>query len=196
LTDKESSLSFENQLCKIENSHFCADGLDALVINAGVAEYRPLEAETPEHYCKMMAINVKSHYFLIQRLRRHLERRGGAITVVSSIITNNPLPHSSLYAMTKGALDAMALSLAAEFAPTIRVNIVSPGATDTPLIDKFGIPKAHRAEFVDSASENIPLRRFGSPDDIASVIVSQLGAEYVTGSNWVVDGGVSITSKS
>ncbi|MBI3773238.1 MAG: SDR family oxidoreductase [Gammaproteobacteria bacterium] len=101
------------------------------------------------------------------------------------------MPNASLYAATKGAIDAFTRSLAIELAAdNVRVNVVSPGAIDTPIIQKLGIPpeqiaavKAHQEQTL------IPMHRYGRPEEVAHVILAQIEATYVTASIWHVDGG-------
>ena len=120
-----------------------------------------------------------------------LQKRQGCVTNISSAITNNGLPNASLYAATKGAIDAFTRSLARELAPqNIRVNVVSPGAIDTPIITKFGFNEEQIKVFKAQVETTIPLQRYGRSEEVAQVIVAQVEATYVTGAVWAVDGGV------
>ncbi len=167
-------------------------GLDALVLNAAIAKFAPLAHSEIDLYDEMIDTNVRGPYFLCQYLENSLAKRQGAISFVSSAVVNNGLANASLYAASKGALDSLCKSLAIELAPKgVRVNVVSPGAIDTPIIHKLGIPEAHIPIIKEQVTETIPMRRYGQADEIAQVIASQLEASYVTGAIWSSDGGVN-----
>lgn len=168
------------------------DGLDALVLNAAIAKFAPLEFSGIEQYNEMVDINVRGPFYLCQYLEKSLAKREGAITFISSAVVNNGLANASLYALSKGAIDSLCKSLAVELAEKlIRVNVISPGAIDTPILKKLGIPDEVLSEMKRALSETIPLKRYGKPEEIAHCIVSQLEAKYVTGAVWQVDGGVN-----
>lgn len=167
-------------------------GLDLLVNNAGTAQFMPVEAHTAAIIDDCFHTNVRGPMYLIQRLLGSLEKRKGSVVNVSSIIVENGKPHASLYAASKGAMDAMTRSLALELAPRgIRVNAVSPGAIDTPIVDKLGIPDELKPVLLEQQVQSIPLQRLGEPMEVAEVILSLAQSSYVSGAIWKVDGGVS-----
>ena len=173
-------------------SLFLHDGLDLLVNNAAVAKFQPIENITEDDFTFFFNINVRGPLLLIRETLPALAKRKGCIINVSSIVVDNGLPDASLYAATKGAIDALTRSLALELAPkNIRVNAVSPGATDTPILQKLGLTEEQLSGIRAKQEAMIPLRRYASPEEIAEVIVAQAQASYVTGSIWTVDGGVS-----
>lgn len=168
------------------------DGLDALVLNAAIAKFIPLSVSNIEFYNEILDTNIRGPFFLCQYLEQALIKRKGAISFISSAIVNNGLANASLYAASKGAVDALCKSLAVELAPhNVRVNAISPGAIDTPIINKIGIPEEHIAAIKAQVEETIPMSRYGQPEEIAEVIASQLESTYVTGAIWQVDGGVN-----
>ncbi|ALP54218.1 hypothetical protein Tel_14315 [Candidatus Tenderia electrophaga] len=170
---------------------FASTGLNALVNNAAVAKFMPITAHTDEDYDVFFSTNIRGPLMLIQFLVPALAQRSGAITNISSAVTNNGLPNASLYAATKGAMDGFSRSLAVELAPQgIRMNCVSPGAIDTPLISKLGLSEEQIEAVRAHQKATIPLGRFGTPEEVAHVILAQLEAKYVTGAVWHVDGGV------
>lgn len=172
-------------------SHFAEKPLDVLVNNAGTANFLPLDATTRDDFARLMGTNAESVYFLIQGLLPSLRLAKGSISNVSSAVVTSGVAAASAYAASKGAIDAMVRSLALELAPQgIRINAVAPGAIDTPIHSKYGIPpeiiegmKAHMVS-------TIPLARFGTSEEVASVVVAQLESAYVTGCVWAVDGGI------
>ncbi len=168
------------------------DGLDVLVNNGGTATFVPIEMHTPELFDQFIHTNVRAPLFLCQYLLPALEQRGGVVVNVSSVIVESGKPGGSLYAVTKGAIDAMVRSLALEFAPRgVRVNAVSPGPIDTPIFGKMGAPEAVVTEKLAEQVEATPMKRLGTPEEVADVILAQAQSSYTTGVVWKVDGGVS-----
>ncbi len=168
-----------------------SDGLDVLVNNGAIAQFMPIEMHTTEIFEHNINTNVRGPLYLIQKLLPALEKKSGSIVNVSSLIVDNGKPNASLYALTKGAIEALTRSLALEFAPKkIRVNAVSPGAIDTPIVHKLGIPESDIPALLELQAAAIPLKRLGKPEEVAEVIFAQATANYVTGSIWKVDGGV------
>jgi len=166
--------------------------LAGLVNNAALAKFMPLEAHSDNDYDDFFNTNIRGPLSLIQGLLPSLESAQGSIVNVSSAVSANGLSNASLYAATKGAMDAFTRSLSIELAPrSIRVNAVAPGAIDTPLISKLGIPPEHLDALKEQVQSTIPMQRYGKADEIAEVIISQLEASYVTGAIWSVDGGVN-----
>lgn len=167
------------------------EGLDVLVNNGGTATFVPIEMHTPELFDQFVYTNVRAPLFLSQYLLPALEKRSGVIVNVSSVIVESGKPGGSLYAVSKGAIDAMVRSLALEFAPRgVRVNAVSPGPIETPIFDKMGAPKEMIEAKLAEQIEVTPLKRLGTPEEVAAVILAQAEASYVTGSIWKVDGGI------
>ena len=170
---------------------FFDQGLDVLVNNAAVAGLMPFENLHREAFLGFFDTNVYGPMLLIKELIPALNNRQGSIVNVSSIVTSKGIANATLYASTKGALEGFSRSLALELAPMkIRVNVVSPGAIDTPLLEKVGISDVERKELKEVQEAKIPLHRYGYPEEVAKVILAQAEATYVTGSIWTVDGGV------
>lgn len=170
---------------------FRESGLDLLVNNAAQAKFFPIEHLNPENFDEFFHTNVRGPLELIRELLPALEKRQGSITTVSSVIVTKGVPNASLYAATKGSIDAFTRSLALELAPKkIRINAVAPGAIDTPIFQKIGL-SPEQAQLAKARHEaNIPLRRYGTPAEVAQVIVAQLESSYLTGTVWKIDGGV------
>lgn len=170
---------------------FDDSGLDALINNAGIAKAIPIDACTVESFDEYFYTNVRGPLLLIRYLLDALEKNKGCVTTVSSIITRRGAPGFATYAATKGAIEAFTKSLAKELAPrSIRINAISPGAIETPIFSKMGIPEEAWETTRQQILSTIPMARFGTPDEVAEVILAQIEASYVTGSVWTVDGGV------
>jgi NAD(P)-dependent dehydrogenase (short-subunit alcohol dehydrogenase family) len=112
---------------------------------------------------------------------------GGSLTFVSGVFAQRPQPTAVLQGAINAALEGLARGLALELAPAVRVNVVSPSTTATPLWDKLG-PEGREARFA-SMRTKLPLRRVAEPEDIAEAILFVAGNRFATGSTVLVDGG-------
>jgi 3-oxoacyl-[acyl-carrier protein] reductase len=117
--------------------------VDVLVNNAGVFQFDPLEAITEKEFHREFDINVLGTIFATQEALKYFPRTGGSIINLSSIASENPVPNSSLYAATKGAIDTFTTALSKELGPrNIRVNAVAPGLIDPRAIVRSGLSEA------------------------------------------------------
>jgi len=165
--------------------------LDVLVNSAGIAHPKPIEMYSLEDFDDHMNVNLRASLFLTHYLLPALEKTQGCIINISSIITRRSAPGFGIYTATKGAIEAFTRNSALELAPkNIRVNAICPGAIDTPMFDKFGMTDEQAIEAKERTLATIPLHRFGVPEEIAQVVLSQVESTYVTGAIWNVDGGV------
>src|SRR6478609_5598736 len=165
-------------------------GLDALVANAGIANPAQICDLSLEDWDTMFSVNLRGAWRLAKASQPHLRESRGAACFTSSMSGQQPHAGSGAYSPSKAALTMMAQTLALEWAPEgIRVNVVSPGMTHTPMTEKmYADPEIKRER-----EGIIPLGRIGDPMDIANVIeflVSPLSG-YVTGQDVCVDGGFS-----
>jgi NAD(P)-dependent dehydrogenase (short-subunit alcohol dehydrogenase family) len=166
--------------------------VDLLFVNAGVAKFSPLEAVTEAHYDEIQGINAKGAFFVVQRIAPLL-RSGGAVVLNTSVVNEKGFPSTSVYSATKAALRSLARTFATELMPRgIRVNAVSPGPITTPILGKSGLPPEAVAGFETQLRETNPMKRFGSPDEVARA-VAFLGFEatFTTGAELPVDGGAT-----
>jgi glucose 1-dehydrogenase len=165
-------------------------GLDAFVANAGIASPAQICDLTLEDWDSMFAINLRGSWLLAKASHPHLKESRGAACFTSSMSGQQPHAGSGAYSPTKAALTMLAQTLALEWAPEgIRVNVVSPGMTHTPMTEKmYADPQIKQAR-----ESIIPLARIGDPVDIANVIEFLVGplSGYVTGQDICVDGGFS-----
>ena len=160
-----------------------------LVNNAGIFEFGPIGEVTEAQFHRHFDINVLGTMLAVQEALKHFPVEGGSIVNISSIASESPVPNSSLYAASKGAIDTLTLALAQEFGPrNIRVNMVAPGYTDT---------EGNRG-FVESAAGQAmvaatPLgARFAKPEEIAPAVVflASDDAAWLTGERLNASGGV------
>lgn len=171
-------------------------GLDVLVNNAGMIVRADTTDTTDDQWRQIMAVNLDAPFFLsreaIRVMRR--QRQGGAIVHVSSI--NGVIGRKTLmaYSASKGALIQMTQSMALDCAEdNIRVNTVCPGATDTPMpFSNHAVPVT-REEMADRWTQLVPLQRMAAPEEIGRAILflASSDASYITGTNLMVDGGVT-----
>ncbi|MEK1887778.1 MAG: SDR family oxidoreductase, partial [Phyllobacterium sp.] len=138
--------------------------LDILFVNAGVAEFKPLEQWDEAGFDRSVSINLKGPFFLIQALLPHFANPA-SIVLNASINASIGDPTSSVYALTKGGLLTLAKTLSGELLPRgIRVNAVSPGPIATPLYGKLGMSEGDTQAM---AAKRIPVGRFGRPSEVA-----------------------------
>jgi len=167
--------------------------IDVLVANAAFSESAALANATPEHFDKTFNTNARGTFFTIQKALP-LMTRGGSIVMVTSGLHLKAFPMYGVYAATKAALRSFARTLAAELKDrNIRVNTMSPGVIDTPMIDnQFATPQEAaqgRAIF----EQVTPLGRIGRPEEAASAIFYLASDEssFTTGFDLVADGGIT-----
>jgi len=164
--------------------------LDVLVLNAGGAEPTPFADLTEQEFDRIQDTTLKGPFFTAQALGPLL-RDGGAIVLTTSIGRTMGRPAMAAYDAGKAALRLLTRSLAAEFLPRgIRVNAVSPGGIDTTVIERSPLPAEVKEEIRGSMLGAIPMRRFGTPEEIAAAVdFLAFDATFTTGAELPVDGG-------
>jgi NAD(P)-dependent dehydrogenase (short-subunit alcohol dehydrogenase family) len=162
--------------------------LDIVFANAGGAKYAPLGSITEELYDSIFDINVKGLLFTVQKALPLLPDGASIILNASVAGSTAPSPEWSVYNATKAAVRSFARSWTTDLKERrIRVNAVSPGYTDTPPWHS----REGAEERMKMISNNIPLGRFGTPDEVAKAVVFLAAddASYITGTELFVDGG-------
>ncbi|MFE9703564.1 SDR family oxidoreductase [Streptomyces sp. NPDC005930] len=165
--------------------------VDALFVNAGVAALTPLATTTEEAYDELFAINVKGAWFTVQKLAPLLNP-GAGVVLTTSVANAVGIPDTSVYAAGKAALRSMARSFSRELLPRgIRVNAISPGPVDTGALDAT-MTAEEAARFKAERVADNPMRRFGTPEEIArAAAFLAFEATYTTGAELVADGGAT-----
>jgi NAD(P)-dependent dehydrogenase (short-subunit alcohol dehydrogenase family) len=165
--------------------------IDALFVNAGQTRFAPFEEMAEGAYDELFAVNTKGPYFTVQKLAP-LMREGSGVVFTTSVVNVLGYPMVSAYAATKAALRSMTRSLARELLPrNIRVNAVSPGPIETPILGRL-MPKDAVEKTYAQMSEANPMKRLGKAEEIArAVVFLAFEATYTTGAELPVDGGVS-----
>ena len=163
--------------------------IDVLVNNAGVYEFGSLDAITAEHFHKQFDINVLGLLLTTQAAVKEFNPEGGSIINISSVVGKSAQPNGAVYSATKGAVDAITLSLARELgAKKIRVNSVSPGLVETEGVHTAGFMGS---EFEKAIAAGTPLGRIGQPADIGKVVAffASDDSAWISGEAVLVAGG-------
>ncbi len=180
---------------------FCADvttdllpaidrALDGIVYCPGSITLKPFRTLKLEDIQNDMNVNVMGAIRVLQRYLPNLQKaEHPSVVLFSTVAVTMGMPFHASIAMAKGAVEGLTRSLAAEWAPKIRVNCIAPSLTDTPLAARLLDSDAKRA----TAAERHPLKTIGNSDDIAAAALLLLGTStsFVTGQVWHMDGGMS-----
>lgn len=166
--------------------------IDVLFANAGVAKFAPI-ADTPESlYDEVFDINVKGVFFTIQKAIGYLND-GAAIVLNTTFFTQAGVPGTSVYSASKAAVRSFVRVAAAELVGRgIRVNTVSPGPIATPIYGRLGLPKEAVDAMAQSILAQVPMKRFGQPEEVAHTVLFLASSEasYITGVEIEVGGGI------
>ena len=168
--------------------------VDVLFINAGVAAFAPVEQLSEEQFDATMNVNFKGAFFTLQKFLPIL-RDGASVINLSSINAYTGMPNTAVYAASKAALNSLTRTAAYELAPRkIRVNSVNPGPTNTAIFGKLGMPDDAIQAFASAMQDRIPLKRFGEPEDVASLVafLASDDASFITGAEYNIDGGTNL----
>jgi NAD(P)-dependent dehydrogenase (short-subunit alcohol dehydrogenase family) len=169
-------------------------GLDIYVANAGINAIQHSSQVSEADYDVQFAVNTRAVFFGVQSIAPIL-RESGSIVLTGSLASEKVLEGHAIYAGTKAAIGAFARNWSLEFKESgIRVNVLSPGPTDTAIIDKLGVPLEARASFIESMAAAIPLGRFAHADEMAraALFLASDAGSFVTGINLRVDGGMAL----
>ena len=169
-------------------------GLDIYMANAGINTITPSRDVLEAEYDAQFAVNTRGVFFGVQKLAPCL-REGGSIILIGSLASEKVLEGHAVYAGSKAALGAFARSWAIEFAPRrIRVNVISPGPTETAILEKLGIPPEARPAFDRAMADAIPLGRMGRAEEIADAVLflASDASRFITGVNLRADGGMAL----
>jgi NAD(P)-dependent dehydrogenase (short-subunit alcohol dehydrogenase family) len=167
--------------------------VDVVVANAGFVELRTIDTATPEHFDKTFDTNARGTFFTVQKALP-LMKNGGAIVLVSSGLHLKGFPAHGAYAATKAAIRSFARTWAMELKDRgIRVNNLSPGPIDTPIIDGQFATKAEADRAKEDFTQMAPLGRIGRPEEMAAaaLFLASADSSFSTGIDLVADGGIT-----
>ncbi|MGV3553759.1 MAG: SDR family NAD(P)-dependent oxidoreductase [Croceibacterium sp.] len=166
-----------------------AGPLRAVINNASVLVYEPIESVTEETLDRMLSAGLKSVFWGVQAFLAHRDENSpGNILNYSSPVAYRGRPNTGAYTTIKAGIAGLTKVLAGELGPRgIRVNAIAPGSVPTPATEGFVTPEQY-----EQRAKNIPLRRNGTPDDVARAVAFLLSddAAFINGAMLAVDGGI------
>ncbi len=161
----------------------------ALIYCPGTINLKPFKRLTTNDFLTDFEVNVLGAVRIIQGLDSRLKAGNGSVVLCSTVAVGQGMPFHASVAASKGALEGLCRSLAAEYAPSVRFNCIAPSLTDTPLADKLLNSEAKR----DASAQRHPLKTIGKAEDVAEMVrllVSD-GGRFITGQTIGMDGGLS-----
>ena len=166
--------------------------IDILVNNAGICQFKPFLEITEEEWDRTININLKGYFLCAQAAAKEMvKQKSGVIVNIASVAMGQQgvgMPNIVHYCASKGGIVGMTEALAVELAPfNIRVNAISPGAIETPMVDLLKTdPKT-----MEGTLARIPLHRMGKPEEVSNLVLFLVSddSSYMTGSTVVIDGG-------
>ncbi|MCP3136590.1 SDR family NAD(P)-dependent oxidoreductase [Pyxidicoccus xibeiensis] len=167
-------------------------GIDVLFANAAVVKLAPISGTSDALFDELVSVNLKGTFNTLRLAIPHLNA-GASVVVTTSWLNRIGFEGSSVLSMTKAALRSLVRVAAAELAPKgIRVNAVCPGAFETPLWGKLGLPAEQLQATGASITAQIPLKRWGRAEELARAVLflASPDSSYVTGTELEVDGGL------
>jgi NAD(P)-dependent dehydrogenase (short-subunit alcohol dehydrogenase family) len=166
--------------------------IDVLFVNAGVGAFQFIEKVTEQDWDSIHSVNLKGVFFSVQKALPLL-RKGSSVVLTGSIGGLKGIPTGSVYAASKAGLRALGRCFAAELVGKgIRVNVVSPGPTDTPIIGRTaGLPPQAIPVIREQMIRNVPMHRMGTAEEVAAAVLflASDDSSFVTGIDFLVDGG-------
>ena len=166
--------------------------IDVLINSAGIIKNGSIEDTTLDDWDKMMNVNLRSMFYLMQKCVPFLVESKGNIVNVSSVTGMRAFPNVLAYCVSKAATDQLTRCTALELAPKgVRVNAVNPGVVITNLHKRGGMTDDNYVKFVENAKNTHPLGRAGTPEEVAELIMflASEKAGWVTGATYEIDGG-------
>ena len=166
--------------------------IDVLVNAAGIIQNGSIEDTTIDDWDKMMNINLRSVFQLMQKCVPHLEKSKGSVVNVSSVAGTRAFPNVLAYCVSKAAVDQLTRCAALELAPKgVRVNAVNPGVVVTNLHRRGGMDEEAYQNFLNNSKKTHPLGRVGEAREVAELIyfLASDKASWITGATYEIDGG-------
>ena len=164
--------------------------IDGLVYFPGTINLKPFHRINQDDFTTDYTVSALGAAAFVQAYLPNLKKsESGSVVFISTVAVGTGMPFHASVAMAKGAVEGLTRSLAAELAPKIRVNCVAPSLTDTPLAERL----LGSEDKTEAAKNRNPLKKIGTPDDLAQAITFLLGenASWITGQVLAVDGGMN-----
>lgn len=168
------------------------DQVDVLFVNAGLGKFSPVNEVTEEEFDHQMNVLVKGGFFTTQKTLP-LIPEGGNIIFNVSVVADMAMDGAAVYSASKAAVRQIMKSYANELkGQGIRVNAVSPGPIESNFFNEAGVPEEQQQQMAEGIVSQVPLNRFGKPEDIANMVtfLASDHASYITGQDLAVDGGM------
>lgn len=169
--------------------------IDVLVANAGIAKFSPLAGFSEKLFDEICDVNLKGLFFTVQKALPYLRDGASVILVGAADADKRGKPLQSVYSATKAGVRSLALTLSAELLPRrIRVNVLSPGMTDTPILTReIGLSAEVRDQLAGAITQMIPLKRRATSEEMANAMLflASDDSAYFLGAELVADGGLS-----
>ncbi len=169
--------------------------VDVLFLNAGSAPFASIEASDEAFFDECFGINVRGRFFAIQKFLPHL-RTPASIILTATGLMHKPLPESSVWAAANAAVRSLAQSLSVDLVGRgVRLNVLSPGPTDTPIYDGYGMPAEEVEGLKQGLADKTLLKRMAHAEEMAKVALFLASDEssYVVGAEIIADGGYGLT---
>lgn len=182
VTDVGSLTSFRHAVLEAYGSY------DVVVVLPGINERVPLLELDESDWRRVLEVNLTGTYQAVKHLGRHLvDRQAGSVITMASVLGLGGLPNQGVYSASKGGVVQLTRTLAAEWAPDVRVNAIAPGYVKTPLV----VEVMRDADWYDAMRDRHMLDRFADPEEVvgAAVYLASPASSFVTGSVLTVDGG-------
>ncbi|KQB39895.1 SDR family oxidoreductase [Flavobacterium aquidurense] len=189
VADQSNIADIENLALKVKEDF---GTVDILFINAGIAGLGNIEQATETLFDSIINVNFKGAYFTLSKFIPIL-KDGASVVFLSSNTASMPGPGSSIYSSSKTAINSVMKSAALELAPRkIRVNSVSPGPTETEVMNKVGLDKETVKNIMDVVVDKVPLKQMGTSEDVAKMVayLSSESSKFITGADFIMDGGM------
>ena len=170
--------------------------LDMLALSAGRLGIGKLHTLSVDDWQDTIATNLNAVFYLLKYAIPEMQKRGeGSVVIIGSVAARHAFPSHPAYSASKGALPALVRQLARDYSPEIRVNLVSPAQVITPLLHNSVKAFDNPDEILEETALKLPMKRLGLPEDIAQTVLHLLSdqSSWITGSNFVVDGGFMAT---
>ena len=190
LADSSRVADIERTISTIRGA---GERLDVIFYNAGIARFTPLSDITEEEFEQIININLKGALFTVQKALPILNE-GASILLNGSAVVHRGMANTAVYTASKAAVNSLARTLSAELVERkIRVNVVNPGPVETPIFGKLGLPQAAVDEMADQIGSQVPVGRFGRPEEIAKVaaFLASADSSFLLGVEITADGGYS-----
>jgi NAD(P)-dependent dehydrogenase (short-subunit alcohol dehydrogenase family) len=167
--------------------------IDVLFANAGIAPVMPFDHVTEEFFDAMFNVNAKGVYFTVQKALPLLSK-GASVILTTTAAVEKGMPGISVYAASKAAVRSLARSMSAELIGRgIRVNVLSPGPVETPIVGKMGLTPEQAKGMFEHITNNLPMKRAAHADELAkaALFLASDESSFMLGSEIAVDGGMA-----